>query len=256
MALVASDLPSRPIAWRPCWRLIPSRFPPIDLFERIADPADFDALAALEGFTNDRLRDAAGEISLVPPEDRVAGPGAGYVMAAFTHVNPSGSRFTDGRYGVYYTAENLETAIAETRYHRAKFLAATNEAPIEIDMRVLAADLVGDLADISDLATERPEIRSETDYSAGQSLGREVRSLGAWGLLYESVRQPGFMCAAVFRPPVLSNCRQERHLCYVWNGVEVSEIYEKRSFERGTDILISAVSSTEVYDCGAEHGLI
>ena len=35
------------------------------------------------------------------------------------------------------------------------------------------------------------------------------------------------MCA-VFRPRLLSNCRQERHLCYVWGGRTISTIDEKR----------------------------
>ncbi len=36
------------------------------------------------------------------------------VMAPFTHLNPKGSRFSDGSYGVYYAAKRLSTAIAET----------------------------------------------------------------------------------------------------------------------------------------------
>ena len=31
-------------------------------------------------------------------------------MAAFTHLNPEGSRFSDGSYGVYYAAHTLATA--------------------------------------------------------------------------------------------------------------------------------------------------
>ena len=39
----------------------------------------------------------------------------------------------------------------------------------------------------------------------------------------------GGACVAIFRPPVLSNCRQERHLCYVWDGHAITSVYEKRS---------------------------
>ena len=76
------------IEWQPCYRIIPSRFPPIDLFERIAPPEDWEALIALESLTNDRIRQEVGDISLVPVEERVSGPGASVVMAAFTHLNP------------------------------------------------------------------------------------------------------------------------------------------------------------------------
>ena len=94
----------RQMTWMPCWRIIPSRFPPIDLFERVTDPADLEAVLYLESLTNDRLRAEVGQLDLIPPEDRIAGPGTSAIMAAFTHRNPGGSRFSDGTYGVFYAA--------------------------------------------------------------------------------------------------------------------------------------------------------
>jgi len=113
------------IRWRPSWRIVPSRFPPIQLFERVADPADLEAIAVIESLTNPRLREEIGELGLVPSGDRVSGPGSSVIMAAFTHLNPAGSRFTDGSFGVFYAAADMETAIAETKYHRERFLRAT-----------------------------------------------------------------------------------------------------------------------------------
>lgn len=82
------------------------------------------------------MRDEAGDIALVAPEDRVAGPGSPPVMAAFTHTSPScPSRFSDGSYGVYYAAKRLETAIEETKHHRARLLACTKEDAGEISIR-------------------------------------------------------------------------------------------------------------------------
>lgn len=82
-----------PVTWLPCWRIIPSRFPPIDLFERVADPADLEAILELESLTNDRLREEVGTLQLVPAQDRISGRGSSYIMTAFTHLNPDGSRF-------------------------------------------------------------------------------------------------------------------------------------------------------------------
>ena len=135
------NIPLTPVAWLPCWRIMPSRFPPIDLFERVADPADLEAVIALESLTNDRLREEVGALQLVPQQDRISGPGTSSIMAAFTHLNPVGSRFSDGTFGVFYAAYTLDTAIAETCYHREQFLRATSEPPMELDMRVLLADL-------------------------------------------------------------------------------------------------------------------
>ena len=74
------------------------------------NPAVWETLIELEQLTNPRVRNETGNINLVPPERRVSGNNASYVMAPFTHVNPRGSRFSDGTYGVYYAAERLETA--------------------------------------------------------------------------------------------------------------------------------------------------
>lgn len=108
------------------YRLIPSHYPPIALFENLLDPSELDAAYALESLTNDRLQDEVGNIALVPPEDRVTGPGTTAIMAAFTHVGVE-SRFTKGRFGVYYAGLDLDTAIAESKFSRARFMSATNE---------------------------------------------------------------------------------------------------------------------------------
>ena len=68
-------------------RIIRSRFPPIDLFEDIADPADWPLLISAEQKTNPRLMETIGNLDLVPPARRVGGAGASYLMAPFTHVS-------------------------------------------------------------------------------------------------------------------------------------------------------------------------
>ena len=223
--------PVEPIEWTPCYRIIPSRFPPISLFEEVADPADLEAVFAIEALTNDRLRDEVGDLKLVPDEDRVSGPGTSAVMAAFTHLNPEGDRFTDGSYGVFYAAHGLDTAIAETRYHRARFLARTSEPAQEIDMRVYAVDLVAELHDIRGAKAEYAELHDPNSYAHSQDFAAKLRASGSDGIAYDSVRRRGGGCAAVFRPRLLSNCRQERHLCYVWDGETIADVYEKKALE-------------------------
>lgn len=65
----------------------------MSLFDKVANPADLDAVFEIEAMTNDRLRDEVGHIAMVALEDRVSGPGTTPIMAAFTHLNPDGSRF-------------------------------------------------------------------------------------------------------------------------------------------------------------------
>ncbi len=223
-------IPTDLIHWQPCYRIIPSRFLPIQLFERVADSDDLEAVITVESLTNDRIRDETGEIRLVSSEDRVAGPGASIIIAAFTHLNPEGSRFSDGSYGVFYAAHDLNTAIAETRYHRERFMRATRQSRMELDMRVYTLTLKGQLHDIRGLEKKLGSVYDADDYSAGQQLGKTLRVQGSWGIAYDSVRRKGGECAGVFRPPALSRCKQGQHLCYVWDGEQISHIYKKRAY--------------------------
>ncbi len=216
------------VAWKPSWRILPSRHLTVAHFERVAEPQDLEAIFELEALTNPRLRDEAGDIRLVPAEDRVSGPGSSVIMGAFAHLNPSGSRFSDGTYGVFYTAASLDTAIAETRYHRERFMRATEEPRMDLDMRAHRVDLEGDLHDLRGQKAAQPLLYDPDNYAAGQELGRTLRQTGSDGIAYDSVRWAGGECAAVFRPRLLSNVRSERHLCYVWDGVEIAGVYERR----------------------------
>ncbi len=222
------SIPVTQVEWKPSWRIIPSRFPPISLFERVTDPDDLEAIYAVEALTNPRLREEAGDIHLVPAEDRVSGPGSSVIMAAFTHLNPTGSRFSDGTFGVFYAANDLDTAIAETKHHRERFMRATNQGRMELDMRVYIIDLAAALHDLRGLKAEFPLVYHNHDYAAGQHLAVTLRKVGSSGIAYDSLRLQGGECAAVFRVRLLSNCRQERHLCYVWDGQRVRSVYEKR----------------------------
>ena len=218
----------RRVQWRAAVRIIPSIFPAVELFERVADARDLDAVHAIESAFNPRLRDAAGDLSLVPRRDRVVGPGAGYIMAAFTHISPDGSRFSNGTYGVFYAAQRESTAIAETRYHRERFLRATKQARREVDMRVLSVIVKGALHDLRGMRPVLPDIYRPDDYTASQLLGGALRAGGSNGVVYDSVRQDGGTCVGVFRPPLLSDCRDKKHLRYLWDGTRISDVLEVR----------------------------
>ncbi|MEP7316889.1 MAG: RES family NAD+ phosphorylase [Sphingomicrobium sp.] len=222
------DIPTAEIRWRPCFRIISSRFPPVGLFDTVADPADLEAVFQIEAMTNDRLREEAGDLALVPHEDRISGPGSTAIMAAFTHLNPAGDRFTDGSYGVFYASLTIETAVAETRYHRVRFLQATDEPAQELDMRVYSIDLNAELHDVRGMRGSHPALYHPTSYSMSQEFAGQLRAEGSNGIVYQSLRDEGGECVGVFRPRLLTNCRQERHLCYVWDGTAISMIYEKK----------------------------
>lgn len=223
-----ANVPVTGIEWSPCFRIIPSRYPPRNLFERVADEDDLDVVFAIESVTNDRLRDERGEIPIVPDEERSRIAGMAFVMAPFTHIAPGGSRFTDGTFGAFYASHDLDTAIDETVYHRERFLAATREEPVEVEMRVLRVRLKAPVHDLRALRGGYPELYSSDEYGPSQLFGRAVREAGGAGVVYDSVRREGGECVAIYRPRAIQRCQQAQHLAYVWDGERIVSIYEKR----------------------------
>ena len=218
--------PRTTLKWNPAYRVIPSRFPSVGLFERVASMEDFDALYALEAMTNDRIRDELGEISLVPPEERLFGTGSTCIMAAFTHLNPQGSRFSDGTYGAFYCAHDKDTAIVETQYHSALFMRATHEPPMRLQMRLYTVKANGEVADLREASHADPRMVDPDDYAYAQGIGRKLRSDGVQGILYPSVRHPAGECLAAFRTGLLRNCLHAAYLEYNWNGRAIDAVFE------------------------------
>lgn len=61
------NVPVRRVTWPRTVRIIRSIHPPIDLFEDIADPADWEALASAEAKFNPRIRDSIVSVLRSPP---------------------------------------------------------------------------------------------------------------------------------------------------------------------------------------------
>ena len=222
------------IEWPKSVRIVPSRYPPVGLFDRVADQADLEAVFEIEGMTNDRIRDQLGEIHLVPEDERIRGPGTTPVMAAFTHPNVEGSRFSDGAFGVYYAADGLETAIAETRFHRERFLRFSSEPPMRIEMRAYYAKIEADLHDLRDSGASNPEWFNPepSAYGASQALGSRLRQEGSFGVIYHSVRRPVGESVGIFRPRAINPVRQGPHFVYLWNGDAITDVLQvKRTSE-------------------------
>lgn len=210
-----------------CFRLVPSQFPPATLFDDLLAPQELEAAYALESLTNDRLQDELGNIALVPPEDRVVGPGTTPIMAAFTHIGVS-SRFTAGRFGVYYAGLNLETAVAEAAYSRGLFLSATRQHAQRLTMRCYKCRVNAELVDVR----ANPAVHEPGSWLAGQALARQLRQSGEYGLLYRSVRRQGGECIAVLRPTALEPpAVQTAHFQFVWDGFSVTDILKIERFE-------------------------
>ena len=202
------------------YRLVNSKFPPIAIFDDVASAEEFEAIFELQALTNPRLRNTLGDLNLVPSQEIPFGiAGCAYAVAPFTHVNPAGSRFSDGSYGVLYTADGPTTALREVAYHQEFYW--KNVPELHFDRIVLRAlicnfdeeglvdGLVVDAAD---------PIYSPSSYAASQALGRALRDQGVRGLRYRSVRSSEATCWGLFSPNSMKSIVQAGHYEMIWNG--------------------------------------
>jgi hypothetical protein len=221
--VIAIDtLPSSKVN-EPVYRVILSRYPQIHLFERVANPQEWDVLYAVESLTNPRLREEVGDIRLIPPEDRVYGDGASLIMAAFTHppVDGRGGRFNRD-FGIYYCTPEEAVAIAESSFHRAKFLRESRIKKTSLEMRVIHAHLgPTTLHDVRNLTGHA--IDDLDNYEAPQQLGYALAAAKSFGVHYKSVRAEG-ECFGVMRARALSNAIHWRYLRYHYEQGSIVEV--------------------------------
>jgi hypothetical protein len=226
-----ADLAIARVEWQGAVRIIRSVYPPIDLFEDIADPADWPLLIAGEQKTNPRIMASVGHLDLVPPARRVGGVGASYLMSPFTHFSPDRpSRFTDGTYGVLYAAKRFETALFETLHHHGRFMARTGEAAgWTSQFREIVLTVTAELHDLrGDFPDGEGALNPDT-HAASRALGAALRAGGSNGLAYPSLRHPSGECVALFYPDCASNPVQGRHLDYHWDGERVDLVRDAGS---------------------------
>jgi hypothetical protein len=225
-------LEAKRLAWAKSVKLVAAIFPPVALFDEVADADDFEALVALLARTDPLLNERLQPALDIPATERVYGPGAGYVMAPFAHPSVEGTRFCPPcldapSFGAYYAARDEATSIAEVTHHRTSFLRATAAPAQDLDFDVLNAPIKGaHFYDLRDRRKDFAEVYSPTDYSHSQRLGAELRAKGADGIAFDSVRREGGECVAVFRPRCVGPCRPVKKLVFRWDGEAIAAVLE------------------------------
>jgi len=217
---VPKGLPVRADARCQAYRLVNSKFPPIDLFDDVADAEEFEILYQLQALANPRLHNETGRLELIPRSEIPFGiPGCSYATAPFTHVNPAGSRFSDGSYGVLYLADSMETALAEVRHHQEQYWSNVEGLNFErFVFRGLSCQFnEAGLLDATSVPMSEP-IYDTDDYTHSRQFGRLVRQGGFPGLRYHSVRNPGQHCWALLTPRRVLSIIQTAHYEMIWNA--------------------------------------
>lgn len=157
------------------------------------------------------------QVSHQPIIDRPFEDGAYHdaIQYPFDHWNTS--RYSNGKFGVWYGADTLETSIYETVHHWKKgYLADAGwdrDHTITVERRVHLVACNAALLDFKSRVAEFPSLIDPIDYSYTQQLGSRIKHDGYPGLITRSARCAGEVLAT-FTPKVLSNPRQYCYLTY------------------------------------------
>jgi hypothetical protein len=122
---------------------------------------------------------------------------------------PSRFRAADVLPGIFYAAEDVETAVAETAHWRLVafsrspgFQRPKTPTPMSAFSVMVAADTALDLT-VGALTAEVDRWTHPTDYSATQQLAAEARKLGVAAIRAPSARRQGGVNVAVLEPAAL-----------------------------------------------------
>ncbi|WP_218586226.1 RES family NAD+ phosphorylase [Acerihabitans arboris] len=222
----ATALPVLNLPQQRGYRLINSKYPPITLFDDVADAEEFEALYELQALTNPRLKNSAGELAYLPAADIPFGiAGCSYAVAPFTHVNPLGSRFSDGTFGMLYIADEMATALAEVAYHQQQYLQRIEGLKYDrMVMRSLVFIFDAEPAKDALILPLSHPIYDPHSYNAARTLGLSLKATGWAGLRYRSVRRPGSTCWGLFTPKGVKSVQQSAHYEFIWDGRKISKI--------------------------------
>jgi hypothetical protein len=227
------SLPTISLVHQKAYRLINSKLPTIDLFDDVASTEDFEDLYELQAFTNPRLSSEVGNLDYLDVAEAPWGiPGCSYAVAAFTHIAPDGSRFSNGDYGMLYMADEMETAIEEVAYHQGKYIANIEELAFDrLVFRGLTCTFSGSTIHDATTLPLSDGIYDPDNYAESHVLGRELRRDGSDGLAYWSVRAQGKTCWGLFTPRGVESIVQTAHYEFVTDGREIIDICKINSRE-------------------------
>ena len=233
VATFAETLPTVDLEAQRAYRLVNTRYPTIPLFDDIADSYEFDALHALQSLTNPRIQNEIGNLNLVPRTEMPWGiSGCSYAVAPFTHVNPDGSRFSGGEYGVLYLADSMDTAMKEVCYHQQAYW--MNIDGLKYDRMVFqglrSTFSATGLCDTLGLPANHP-IFDPDSYAASRALGASLKAGGCPGVQFRSARQSGATCWGLFTPRPVTEVIPTARYEFIWRDSKISEINQLKAMK-------------------------
>jgi hypothetical protein len=197
--------------------LIPSRFPPVEVYQRIAGGRD-ELFKAIEEMTNPRVRERDRLTRGLAVVDQDHPRFKNWNHAPFVYPNPEGTRFFAADRNVVELAEELQTALAVSIARRETFLRRTAEPQTFLEMRQIIRPVRGSYVD----ATEWDGM---DDRKRRLKLGKAAADEGLDGILFRPHERPSARCVVVLKAECLGRPVQGEHFKYIWNGQRISVLY-------------------------------
>lgn len=198
------------------YRLIPSRFPSVEVYQGLVANHRFPALYELEAETNPRLQ------GMERLRAEYGGDGSAKFQnwnhAPFRYFNPEGTRFFRSTRPALELAGDTQTALIRAVRRREVFLRRTQETPLGIDMRMLKTPVKGNFADFRDAEIELDE---ESRRALGDVVSDELA-----GAAFLAPERAEALCLAVTKPSALGTSIQTVHYRFEWDGQRIAKIYE------------------------------
>lgn len=201
-------------------RLIPSKWPTIDIYEKFGSREMQAAAADLETLTNPRLaakaRITGGDVSAESSSPKLQN----WNHAPFSYPMPEGTHLLPPPYSVLELAASERGALARAVLRREEFLGRTEEPACGVDMRMITNRVVGQFADLRGLPSDMTQI-------ARWLLGRRLYEDGAHGALFRIADLPGHDFISIFSRDVLvERGVQGAHYRFRWDGRRIGRLYD------------------------------
>jgi hypothetical protein len=201
-------------------RLIPSKWPTIDIYEKFGSREMQAAAADLETLTNPRLaakaRITGGDLSADSRSPNLQN----WNHAPFAYPMPEGTHLLPPPYSVLELAASERGALARAILRREEFLGRTDEPACGVDMRMITNRVVGKFVDLRGLPLDMTQI-------ARWMLGRRLYEDGGQGALFRIADLPGYDFISIFNRDVLvERGVQGAHYRFRWDGRRIGRLYD------------------------------
>lgn len=133
------------------------------------------------------------------------------------------SRYSQGHFGVWYGASDLNTTIYETAFHWVLRMFREEGTLPEgriIERKIYAVNVDALLLDLRPMVPQYPELRSPNNYTLTQQIGHCIHQQGHPGLITQSACCQGDI-QAIFNRDVLSEPRVNQWFRYTLNNQNV-----------------------------------